>query len=371
MAEVFDIWDSATNTETVQRMLTTALEDDNLVGPSIAPLVDVRDRRIKRGSIEIEAFGIAQIKARNAAPAIFTPAIDFDERWIELIHIDEMSPIEEAEWHDLTGDNEYLRNRAGVAILQRARIIQIRNERRTEWLRWQAFQDTLTGVPLADSGNPAQTIKVSYGADPANTVDVSDWTNRTTSTPITDIRTGQKALFDTLGYWGSNIYMDSNEFENVQYSKQVRDLLKPVVGTAGTDFTIPSREQVEKLLYSEDSVDARGDVTGTTRLVITNAGYRAEGQLTNRGRNAITTYKPTNKVLITTNPTIGGERIADMPNGRVAIKNGAAQPYWVQGPASETIVSANPPYTQYSRMACARVPRINFPNAFMWLLTGP
>jgi hypothetical protein len=38
----FNIWDSATNTELVRRALTTALEDENFVGPTLLPLFDTR-----------------------------------------------------------------------------------------------------------------------------------------------------------------------------------------------------------------------------------------------------------------------------------------------------------------------------------------
>src|SRR3954451_14911566 len=189
---VFNIWDTATNTEIVNRALTTAMEDENFIGPTLLPLVDVRDRRIKRGSIEIEAFGMAQMKARNATPPIFVPRVAITEEYIELADIDEMSPIEEDEWERLTGDNETERLRVGVDVLQRARILQLRNERRSEWLRWQAMYDALT-ITMADE--PGQQMWLRYGIPPANKVTASTWSNRATSTPIANIRAAQKALF--------------------------------------------------------------------------------------------------------------------------------------------------------------------------------
>lgn len=360
---VFDIWDSATNTELVNRLVTTALEDDNLVGPSIAPLVSVRDRRIKRGVIEVEAFGKGGFKARGATPPIFIPSIVFTEEHIELAHLDEMTPIEEDEWHDLTGDNDYMRNKAGVAILERARILQLRNERNTEWMRWQAFQDNLQVAMKNETG---QNYNLSYGL-PSNHKPVSSplWTSRTTSTGITDLRAWQKLLFTELGYWGLNIYMGADTFENLQYSKQVADLLKPNAST-GTDFFIPSRAQVESLLYGGD-VDG-AERSGLTRatLTITNAGYRAEGQGTNRGGSAMTYYLPEGFVMITTKPTIGGEKIADMPDGRIAVTTQGGPPLvWKQGTQSETMYDLQAK-THFWRQASARIPRINFPKAFMW-----
>jgi hypothetical protein len=360
---MFNIWDSATQTELVNRALTTTLEDENLVGPTIAPTIDVRDRRIKRGAIEVEAFGMAQMKARNATPPIFIPSSGYTEEWIELADIDEMSPIEEDEWERLTGGNEFERNRVGVDILKRARILQLRNERRTEWMRWQAFYDTLT-VTMADE--PGQQMWLRYGIPPANKITVSPlWTSRTTSTPITNIRAAQKYLFTTLGKWGSRIYMGADTWENLQYSKEIKDLLQPGSGT----FYIPTVAQTESLLYGgAGSNDRPRPGMPQPQVIVTNAGYRDVGVGTNRGASSLTYYLPEGRVLITTEPTIDGERIADVPNGRVAVKaNAMAEPEWRQGPQTETLVSAMPPYVHYTRQVCVRIPRINYPAAFYWL----
>lgn len=360
----FDIWDQATNTETVLRSITTALEDDNLLGPEIAPLVSVRDRKLKRGTIEIEAFGKGQFKARGAAPPIFIPKIAFDREYIELAHLDEMTPIEEDEWHDLTGDSEYLRNKAGVEILKRAQILQLRNERLTEWMRWQAFQDNLT-ITLADE--PGQDYKLTYGL-PANHKPTASpfWSSRATSTPVTDVRAWQKLLFTDIGFWGSRIYMGADTWEDFQYSKQIADLLKPNSST-GNDFNIPTVAQVEALLYGgAQSPDRPRRGMPQVQVTITNSGYRDEGQAQNRGSTAMTYYLPEGYVMITTEPTVGGENIADVPDGRVAITtNGGPPLQWQQGAQSETMYDLQAK-THFFRMAAARIPRIKVPRAFIW-----
>jgi hypothetical protein len=360
----FDIWNSATNTEIVNRALTSALEDENFIGPTLLPLVDVRDRRIKRGSIEIEAFGMAQMKARNATPPIFVPRLAVTEEYIELADIDEMSPIEEDEWERLTGDNEFERNRVGVDVLQRARILQLRNERRTEWLRWQAMYDTLT-VTMADE--PGQQMWLRYGIPAANKVTASPlWSNRASSTPIANIRAGQRALFTTLGKWGSRIYMGPDTWDNLAYSTEVTNLLNT---DTGGGQKLPTVGTIESLLYGGAGSNERprpGMPTPT--VVVTSAGFRDSGVGVNRGASGMTYFLPEGRVLITTEPTISGERIGDMPNGRVAVKpNPTAEPQWRQGPQNETLVSAMPPYVHYNRQVCVRIPRIMVPQAFYWI----
>jgi len=361
----FNIWDSATNTEIVRRSLTTALEDENFIGPTLLPLVDVRDRRIKRGSIEVEAFGMAQMKARNATPPIFVPSIAISEEYIELADIDEMSPIEEDEWERLTGDNEFERNRVGVDVLQRARILQLRNERRTEWMRWQAMYDTLT-ITMADE--PGQQMWLRYGIPPANKVTVSPlWSSRTTSTPIANIRAGQKAIFQALGKWGSRIYMGPDTWDNLANSTEVQNLLN--TNTNGGQ-KLPTVRTIESLLYNGVGSNERerpGDAPAP-QVYVTSAGYRDTGQGTNRGTSSMTYFLPEGRVLITTEPTVSGERIGDMPNGRVAVKpTPTSEPQWRQGPQNETLVSSMPPYVHYNRQVCVRIPRINVPSAFYWL----
>lgn len=359
----FDIWDSATNTILVMRSVTTALEDEQLIGPTIAPLVPVRDRRIRRGRIEIEAFGMAQMKARNATPPVFIPSILYDQSMIELADIDEMTPIEEDEWEKLTGDNEFERNRVGVDVLNRAKLLQLRNERRTEWMRWQAFYDALI-VTMADE--PGQQMTLRYGLPPVNKVTVSPlWTSRATSTPITNIRAAQKALFTTLGKWGSRVYMGADTYENLQYSNEIKQLLKP--NTDGT-FFIPTPQQVESLLYGGiNGPDRPRTGMPQSQVIVTNAGFRDSGT-TGRGASVMTYYLPEGRVLVTPEPTVDGENIADMPDGRVAVKpSPMSEPEWRQGAQSETLVSAMPPYTHYYRQVCVRIPRINVPEAFYWM----
>lgn len=369
MPAVFDIYDSATNTEIVNLASETALETNGYVGPSIAPLVPVQDNRIKLGRIQIEAFGVAQIVARNAAPAIFVPSIDYDEKWVELAKMDEQSPIEEDEWEALTGTNEYLKLRVGVAILDRARIMQLRAERKTEQMRWAAFHDALV-LTVAESGATAQTFGVTYDQPSGNRPSGSNWNTRSSSTPITDIRTSQRIPFNLVSNWGMNVYMHSDTWENLQYSKQVADLLKPNAST-GTDFFIPTQAQVEALLYGGD-VDQRNDTAGRrVRITVTDSGYRAEGQGTGRGATNMTYFLPKDYVLITTGPIVDGLKIAEVPDGRVLVKpSPEASPQWQQGAQNETYFSQSPPYTQFNRQVCKRIPRINVPEALVYLYVG-
>jgi hypothetical protein len=252
-----------------------------------------------------------------------------------------MSPIEEDEWEKLTGDNEFERNRVGADILQRARILQLRNERRTEWLRWQAMYDTLT-VTMADE--PGQQMWLRYGIPPANKVTVSPlWTNRATSTPITNLRAAQRALFTT---WASGARASTWARTPGRTCSTPRR--SP---TSSTPTPAAARSCRPSARSSRCSTAAPAPTSGRVRACPrrrSRSPARATAtpaQGTNRGANAMTYFLPEGRVLITTEPTVSGERIGDMPNGRVAVKpNPTAEPQWRQGPQNETLVSAMPPY---------------------------
>lgn len=366
---VFDVNDSATLTDLTNYSIQTVLETNATVGPSIAPLVGTTDDRVKVGRVQTAAVGAAQIVSRYAAPAIWTGKVKYTEQSVELAKMDEMWPIEEEEWFDLTGSNEYLKRIRGVDVLKRARMLQIRAEVRTEIMRWASFHDALT-LQLAEAGANTPSIDVVYGQNSGNRTSGSNWRTRTTSTPITDIRTGQRIPFTRLSHWGLNVYMSSDTWEDLQYSKQVADLLKPNAST-GTDFFIPTRTQVESLLYGGD-VDARQDIPGRVKLTIVDAGYRPESVEFGLGEADVTRFLPRDYVLIHTQPVVNGEKIAEMLDGRVLTKDnpGSAEPTWKIGAQTETTYSGNAPYTKFTRQVCKRMPRINQPDAFVWLYVG-
>jgi hypothetical protein len=189
----FNVYDSYTLTETVNRSVQTALEGEAYIGDQFMPLVPVRDRKIKRAMTQVAAVGMANFKAPHATPTIFIPQIQFDEEY-------------------------------NVAV------------------------------------SPS-------------------WASRATSTPTANIRAAQKYLFQTLGVWGSRIFMGPDTYENWQYSTEVKNLLKPNSG--GSDFIIPTVDQLESLLY--------GGVNGPDRprpgmprptVYVTSAGFRAQNTFT-------------------------------------------------------------------------------------------
>ena len=352
----YNPWDYAANTAIIQRAINNWLEDLAPLGPRIAPLVPVQDRKIKKQAYEIEAFGKGQFKARDATPPIFVPTIRWTREYIELALLEEMSPIEEDEWHNLTSPDENIRNKTGVDILTRTRVLQMRNERLTEWMRFQAFKDDLT-VAFADD---SQAYKLRYGVPPLNQPQASvSWLDRTNSTPVSDLRGWQRQLMRATGQFGYMIHMNSWTYENVEFSKEVLDKLSAFSRT----LLQANQADVVRLLYGADSMEGNNQ---TTQLIITDNGYRDEGVEDDRSLDATTLYIPDGYVLMTTPYQLDGENIADVPDGRVAVTTQGGPPLvWKQGFQTETMYDLQAK-THFVRAASARIPRINKPKAFIW-----
>src|SRR5246127_2791533 len=76
---VFDVFQQAMFTDLVRRRLQTMFESIPAIGPTIAPTYPVYDRTIEREIAEVAAFGVAQFRAPDATPAIYTPSIRYTQ----------------------------------------------------------------------------------------------------------------------------------------------------------------------------------------------------------------------------------------------------------------------------------------------------
>lgn len=356
----YNPWDYAANTAIIQRAINNWLEDLAPLGPRIAPLVPVQDRKIKKQAFEIEAFGKGKFKARDATPPIFVPTIRWTREYIELALLEEMSPIEEDEWHNLTSPDENIRNKTGIDILTRTRVLQMRNERLTEWMRFQAFQDTLT-VTMGDSvTNPAQNYGLKYGIPPLNKPQATvTWLDRVNSKPISDLRAWQRMLMRLTGQFGYMVHMNSWTYENLEFSAETLAKLSPL----GRTLLLAEQSDIIRLLYGADSMEGNNQ---STQIIISDAGFRDEGVEDDRSLDATTLYIPDGYVLMTTPYQLDGENIADVPDGRVAVTTeGNAPLVWKQGFQTETMFDLFAK-THFTRAASARIPRLNKPKAFVW-----
>lgn len=352
MAINFNVFDQAVLTGVVNRPLETAQEQEPYIGERIAPLVPVQAREVKIQVKEINAFGKGQFRAPGATPPLMEVGDQLREEVIELALLDEMNRIKDEDFLALSSADDNVRRKAGVAIVDRGNILAQRNRRLTEALRWDAFLDGQAVITYPTGA----TVEVDYGIPASHiTSATTPWEDTANSDPIGDLRRWQLQCAVATGYYGTQIHMSSYAYEKLLKSEKLIGLL------AGFDrpLLIPRTEDVLALLRDG------------TNIVITDAGYRAEGvgpdvtgQGEDRGLNSLTPFLPYDKVLVTTPYTIGGERIADMPDGQVIVSNSYNSVSIRQGAQAEVMLE-HMSKTHFLRYGSARIPRIHVPGAFV------
>lgn len=357
---VFDVFQQTTFTDLVRRRLQTMFESIPAIGPSIAPNFSVYDRVIEREIAEVASFGVAQFRAPDATPAIYSPQIRYTQEVVSLLLIDEMQRIAEDNHLRLTSPTPNIRARAGVDLVTSAAILQLRNENRTELMRWQAFMGEDIVVQYPSTG---QQITVTYnytdGHKPSAAI---PWGDRTNSTPIDDLRAWQLQIADDLGFYGCNMHMNSVTWTNLQRSGQARGYLTQ---TDRNTF-LPTASDICSLLYGggtdADNVTQGNLVGQAPKIIVSDAGFRDESAGYSRGLSAMTKYIPDNTVLMTGPYVFEGEPIADVADGMVAIRQDFNRLAWLQGMQSEILLDH---YTHYFRQASARFVRLRRPEAFL------
>lgn len=343
-APTFDLWDQAVLTDLVNRPITLQFEEQPYLGETLAPINSIQSRVAKVRIYESKAFGVGQYKAPDASPPLTKFDQVFREELMELVLLEEMERISGEDWIKLNSTDELTRKSAGVDLLDRGRMLRLRNERLSEKMRWDAFLNGNITITYPSGA----TVYVDYGIASDHFVTAGTlWSNTGSADPIANIKTWADKIADDSGYYGLKVHLSSKTWDYVIRNTAIQNLL------TGTDrgLKIPTEGDVTALLRDG------------TEFIIYDNGYRNEGS-TSRGRNSLTRYLTENKILITTEYAIEGEKIADTLDGQVLVNSGYNSVAVQQGPQSEVILdplSKN----QYFRQASARVPRILHPECFL------
>lgn len=343
----FDIWDSAVLTDLIHRPLSTDFEDSSdRLGELIAPIRPIAARKAKLETMQTKAFGVGQFKSPSATPALYTPESIWTETLTELLLLEEMHRVSDENWLQLNSSEENVRRAAGVDLVNRGRILQLRNERLTEWMRWQAFSGGMTVT--YPTGSQAY---ISYNLPTGHTPTVGTaWSTVASADPISDMRSWANTIATDSGHYGVRFHMSSTTFDYIIRNTSVRSLLT----ATNRAMLVPTKQDILSLL--RDGTD----------IVLYDDGYRGESVGSSRGvPDSLTRFIPHGKVLVTTEYQIEGYPIAETLDGQVLVNGGYNQVRIADGPQAEVIfdpLSKN----HYFRVASARIPRITYPECFLW-----
>lgn len=354
MPQVFNIWDQAVLTNLVNRPVETALEEAPFLGSTLAPSKDIAARMARVEVSNTYSFGIGQFKAPNAMPALVEmPVPEREAKMIELAQLEEMHRINSEQWMRLQSSDENIRNSEGLAVVERGQIMQRRNERLTEWMRWQAFVNgTLTiTYPRTNS-----QLVIDYGYLSGHKPTPADlWTDLVNSDPVADLDAWQTKVANDSGHVGVNIHLTSQTAKLILRNQKLKGYFNVPVGQPFK----PTLEDVAGLLAQ-----------GTT-FVLYDAGFRPmeSGSPYLHDDSAHTRYLPHNRVLVTSAYNIEGESIADTLNGQVEVSSSYNDTDIRQGPQSEVILD-HMTKNRYLRQGSARIVRILHPECFLSATVG-
>lgn len=350
---IFDFWDSRQLTRFVKRNIEAQAnandggENRQFFGQNIAPLVPETSREVTIRIADVLPYGLGQFKAPDASPPLWKTKPVLKEQTIELFLLEEMERFKSTEWEKLTTTDDRLSEKALLSLGDRLRIMQLRNERLTEWMRWQAFKGAVS-VTFPDGG----TITVDYGFTGSHLpTAATPWTDTVASDPVEDLYAWSQVGADDAGRYYSKVHLNSMTWRLLTRNQNVRGYLSAL----GRQIMLPTTADFQQLMRE-----------GTGNFELIDAGYLPENATNRR----LTKFIPDNRVLLTTEYNLDGEPIADVADGPVAVNlPGQEEPVFRNGPQSEVISNK---YTKnvFRRQASARVVRVYFPEAFLYAVVG-
>lgn len=348
MAVIDDILDQAALTDSIVGPVETEMETAPFLGEQLAPMFDVDNQYVSMRVEDIHAYGIGQFRSPEATP----PLMDLTgreerEEVIELAYLDEMHRISPIRWERLNSNDDRVAGREARKLIEIGQILERRNERLTEWMRWQAFSGQLTIEYQQRDTALVIDYPLPAGHHPAVSV---AWDDLDLSDPINDMRTWQQQVSVSSGFSGLRIHMSSDDLENVLNNQNLRGYFNVAPGQP----FLPTLDDVLRLLKPG------------TQIIEFDTAYRTEAVGASKRPEDHTRFLPVGNVLVTTEYRIDGAPIADTPNGLVEIATGYNTTALLPGPQSEVIMKGDGVYQRYLRQASRRIVRLRRPEAFLF-----
>jgi hypothetical protein len=347
MAFIDDILDQALLTDSIVGPVETEMEQFPFIGEQIAPMFDTDGQYISMRVEDIHAFGIGQFRAPEATP----PLMDITgreerEEVIELAYLDEMHRISPIRWERLNSSDERIAGREARKLVEIGQILERRNERLTEWMRWNAFFGQLTIEYQQRDTALVIDYPLPSGHQPSAGV---AWNLTATSDPIQDLRTWQTQVSTSSGAAGIRIHIPSEDIELMLASESLAGYFNV---PDGQPF-LPTIDDVVRLLKPG------------TQFVPTDHAYREEAVGASKAPEDHERFLPEGKLLMTTEYRLNGTPIADTVNGIVEIATGYNTTALLSGPQSEVIMVGTGAYQRMLRQASRRIVRLRKPEAFL------
>ncbi len=359
---IFDAFDSGTLTRVIQKPLQSMREDQPFLGEQIAPYDPVASREVSLRIYDVVGFGLGQFKAPDASLPLFKSKTTFKDVVLTLALLEEAEQLQYEEWLALKSPDPTVQRKSGLSLVERGKVLSLRNRRLSEWMRWQAF---LTGG-LTITYPTGQQIFIDYGYTLAQKPTAGTlWSTVSTADPVADVQVWSELIAANTGHYGNRVHMTSKVWDYLIRNTAIKNMLS--FYSAGANTVQRPREKDIRELFTSFAAEVQP--------VIYDNGYRAAGvgasgpATSNLGwPGSITKYLPDNTVLVTAGGddyTLDGVPIADMPDGQVIVGDDpGTEPEIRTGEQSE-ILYDHISKIWFLRCASARIVRLNIAEAFV------
>lgn len=340
--------DQAALTDAIVSEVETEMEKMPFIGEQIAPMEPTDTQYVSMQVQDVHATGIGQFRAPEASiPLMDITGREERETLIELAYLDEAHRISPRRWEILTQGGERLAGREARRLIEIGQILERRNERLTEWMRWQAFSGQLT----IEYQQRDTALVIDYPLPAGNRPEaLVPWTDTTNSDPINDLTTWMQTGSTAAGSPVRLVHISDEDKMLMLANLKLRTYFNIPVGQP----FIPTEDDLIKLLPPG------------TRFIPTNHAYREESVGASRRVEDHTRYLPVGSILLTTDYSVEGLRIAETMNGPVEIRVSPTETDFRPGPQSEIILKGEGVYTRLLRQASRRIPRLRKPEAFVY-----
>lgn len=348
MAIIDDILDQATLTDNIVGPVETEMEIEPFLGEQIAPMFDIDDQYISMRVEDVHAVGIGQFRAPEAEPPLMDlPGREEREEVMELAFLDEMHRIAPRRWERLNSNDDRVAGREARRLIEIGQILERRNERLTEWMRWQAFSGQLTiEYQYRDT---ALVIDYPLPTGHKPTVGIS-WTDTTNSDPINDLKAWMLTGSTDAGVPMRRVHISDEDLELILNNQKLK-----------TYFNVPTGQPFLPTIQNVLDLLPPG-----TQFVNVNEAYREPSVGASKRRQDHTRFLPVGNVMLTTDYRVQGVPIADTPNGLVEIATGYNTTALLPGPQSEVIMKGVGVYTRFLRQGSRRLVRMRRPECFLY-----
>lgn len=330
--------------------ITKLVRPETFRGREIAPLVGTPVRKFKMSLREADTpFGIGQFKAPDAD----TPIAEIKGKknaatvtYISAVDLEEMVPIEESD--KLESADVVVRSDKIDDIIKMGALLQLRNERLTELMRWNAIKNalqiTFPGGEVFDIDQYGDYVSTHVCDTIASGVAAAvDWSDTTNSTPKTDLENIAELIETDSAYPAMHVWMRRSTFKYLQQSAQWANYLT---------FLDRSYRTVQ---WNDIS-----NLIGIPNIHIYEGAYKDNDGTTHY-------YLDTKHILVTTDPTVDGIRCAqvwDAPvvrfvDGRLVVGNNP-------GMLADTFIDPLKK-REYLRVSTARMMNITMPECFAYV----